>query len=447
MTHAAGSETRSRLPSALRSLRHRNYLLLISGNIVSQIGSWMQATALGWLVYRLTSDALKLGIVTFAAGIPILAFGLFAGMLVDSVNRHRLIILTQTFALVQALILGVLTLVHGPGGQPMISYWEIILLSALIGVVNSIDTPARQSFLLDVVPKEDLGNAVALNSLSFNAARVVGPAIAGWLVSFFQRFQSQRPGFGEGMCFMLNAVSFVAVIIALMKMDVSTPVIKKFKGSSEKYLIDGLRYVQKRPHMRAILAYVGVLAIFGIPYLTQMPVFAREVLHGDSTTFGNLLTSVGIGAMIGGILLARRNRSTGLGKIMVSATLGFCGAMIVFSLARSTLVACFAVGVAGFCMVTAMISSQTLVQMLLAENYRGRVMSLYNMMTVGLFPIGSLITGALAKSFGVRTAFIINSGVCMLAALAFWKELPFIRRSIKAAGEYDLLLGKRAATT
>lgn len=433
----------TKIPATLRAVRHRNYRLFIIGQIISLIGSWMQSTAQGWLVYRLTRDAFLLGLVSFAAGVPTLALGLFAGVVVDRANRHRILVITQVLFLFQAFVMGVLTLIHNPHGEPIITFWHIALLSVFAGAVQAFDLPARQSFLIEMVPHEDLGNAIALNSLTFNAARVVGPSIAGLVIALLQRMDPNRSGFGEGMCFMLNAVSFLAVIFSLLRMNLSPGAVKRFKGSSEGYLMDGLKYVNTRPHIGALLLFVGMMALFGIPYIMLLPVFAKDVLHGDSRTFGYLTASVGIGAMIGGILLARREHMHGLTKVIAGTTFAFSIIVTVFAWMTDVRLACVTVALAGMCMVSAMISSQTVTQAFIAERYRGRVMSLYSMMAVGLYPFGCLIAGAEAKYFGPSTGLTINALICFATAAYYSMKLPRLRAAARATPEYQLIAGAR----
>lgn len=432
------SKLKLKVPDTLRALRHRNYLLFINGQVISLAGSWMQGTALNWLlVNSLKSSAFQLGLMNFARQVPILALGLFAGAVADSVNRHKLIIWTQILLMVQGFILGYLTLTTGAGGAPIITFWHIMMLSLFAGIVDSFDMPARQTFLLQMVPKEDLNNAIALNSLTFNAARVVGPGIAGVLIYKLQQLRPGTTGFGEGMCFLINAVSFVAVIIQLLRMRVSADTVRPFHGSSEGYLVEGLRYVYKHHHIRALLTHVGLMSLFGVPYLMLVPLFAKDVLHGNSQTLGYLTSSIGIGAITGGVLLARRKDVLGLGRVIAVSTCGFAVVILAASRVQTTGLSCFVVGLAGFCMVSAMISSQTLVQTLISEKLRGRVMALYSMVTIGLMPFGSLLSGAEADRFGIRQAMVIIGIICLVAGIFFAIRLPRLHRAAARTPEYQ----------
>jgi MFS family permease len=408
--------------------------------MISLTGAWMGGTAQGWLVYALTSDAFFLGLVGFASQVPVLALGLFAGIAADSFNRHKLLVMTQTLIMAQTLALAALTLVHGADGKPVVALWHILTLVVFSGIVQAFDMPARQTFLVQMVPKEDLGNAVALNSLTFNAARVLGPSMAGALIAIMQKLRPEVQFFGEGMCFLINGLSFVAVIVQLLRMKVEPRTVRPFRGSTTGYLLEGIAYLKKRRHIGALLFFVGMLTLFGLPYLVLMPVFARDLLGGDSRTFGYLMTSVGVGAMAGGIRMARRVQVRGLGRLMAVYAVGFSLIIILFSWVSVTAISCVALGIAGFTMVTTMIGAQTLVQTLVSEEFRGRVMSFYMMMNVGLMPFGSLLTGAAAHRFGARWAMTADAVVCLITALVFARHLPILRMSARETPEYQQVI-------
>ncbi|MCX7019509.1 MAG: MFS transporter [bacterium] len=425
-----------RLPSTLRALRHRNYLLFISGQAVSLTGGWIQGTAQGWLVYRLTSDPSMLGWVSFASQAPVLALGLIAGIVSDSVNRLRLIILMQLLAMGQALVLALLTLLYGANGQPLIQIWHILLLATFAGVLQAFDLPARQAFLMQLVPREDLGNAVALNSLTFNAARIIGPSIAGGMIAILQRLNPGREAFGEGMCFAVNTLSFFGVLIQLHRMRMPPGALRPFRGTSKGFLVEGLRYIGKHRHIRYILEHAGYMALFGLPYLVMIPVFAKDVLAGNSTTYGWLMTSIGAGALAGGVGMAKREQIRGIGTLIGTATAGFAVLVIIFSWLKIMALACVTLALAGFCMVSVMIGVQTVIQTLVSEGFRGRVMAYYSMVAVGLMPFGSLAIGASIKAFGPEWGMTINGVICLgVAALFFWR-LPGIRAAARATPEY-----------
>lgn len=425
------------VPNTLRALRHRNYRLLIFGQLISLTGSWMQSTAQGWLVYQLTDSKFLLGLVGFASQVPVLALGVLGGVVADAMSRHRTVLITQILLMVQALLLAVLTLVPGPDGRPLIQVWHIILLAVFAGSVQAFDMPARQAFLVQVVPKYDINNAIALNSLTFNAARVFGPALAGMLIAIMQGLARTRQNFGEGMCFLINALSFVAVIVQLMRMDASAKQLRPVGPTTEADLASALHYLRHRLHLRALMYHAGAVALLGLPYLVLLPAVAKDTLGGDSRMLGWLTTSVGVGAMTGGVLMARRKHIQGLGKVIAGATAAFGLTVIVVAQTSTPWLACVGFGIAGLCMVSAMISSQTLVQSLVSENYRGRVMSFYSMMTIGMMPFGSLLVGGFAEHFNVQKALMLSGFGCIGIAAAFAWYLPAIRAAARSSPEYS----------
>lgn len=433
----------SRIPESLRALRHRNYRLFISGQLVSLTGSWVQNTALGWLVYNvLTHSSTYLGWFNFAWQIPVLVLGLFAGALADSVNRHRLIIMTQFCFMVHAIILTVMTLTHGEGGLPWITYSGTLILALCSGIFQAFDMPARQAFLLQMVPARDLSNAVALNSLTFNIARIVGPSIAGAVIATFESMHPERLALGEGVCFLLNTLTYSAVLWSLFQMRVpQAPVTKVGASERFRYMTDGVRYVKRHQHVRALMTHLVFMALFGIPYLILIPVYAREVLGGQATEFGTLMTAVGVGAVAGGIIMTRRKSIKGLGSHMGRCVFGVVLMLVLLSLNRNYTLAILLLAVAGFFMVMAMIASQTLVQTVLPEDIRGRVMSIYSMISVGCLPFGSLLSGSMAENFGVGRTFQINAVVCAVVTAYFTARLPVLRQSALRTREYRQAIG------
>jgi MFS family permease len=399
----------------------------------------MQSTAQGWLVYKLTSDPFLLGLTAFASQVPVLALGLFGGLAADIFNRHRLVIGTQVLLLVQASALALLTILTDHAGQPLVQVWHVVALSAFAGIVQAFDMPARQAFIVQLVDKADINNAIALNSLSFNAARVLGPTLAGVIIALLQRVHPEHPTFGEGMCFVLNAISFLAVIWQLLRMDRATLPGRENK-SIESGLAGGIEYLLARRHLLDIILLAGLISLIALPYLVIMPAVAKDVLGGNATTLGWLMTSVGVGAILGGLMQARRRRVRGLGLVIIRSLLGFSAVIFLLGLQRNTPLTCLGFMVAGFCMVNAMISCQVLVQALVSESYRGRVMSYYTMMTIGMMPFGSLLVGAEAKHFGIPISLQIT-GICTLVvALIFWMRLPSIRAAARSSPEYADLL-------
>lgn len=436
------------LPGALRALRHGNYRLFIIGQVISFTGSWIQSTALGWLVYNLlTKSSFKLGLMNFALQVPVLFLGLYAGALADTVNRHRMLLITQGLFMVQSAALAVLTLVHHDSQMPLITFNLVMILATVAGILQAFDLPARQAFLLEMVPREDLQNAVALNSLTFNAARVIGPAVAGAIVAYVTRVHPSRLALGEGVCFAINTVTYIAVLSSLLRMKLPDSAYAPAASGARRgsYLVEGVQYVRNEPHLRALMLHLMMMALFGIPYLMIIPVFAKEVLQGGADIFGTLMASVGAGALAGGALMAMRPSVRGLGRHMALSTAGFSCFLLILALSSSTVTAMVLLALAGFCMVMAMISSQTLTQMLTRENLRGRVMSIYAMISVGFLPFGSLLSGSLAEHLGVRWALAINAGMCLLTSGLFVLYLPRLRAYVHQTDEWKSATGITSA--
>lgn len=400
----------------LRSLRHRNYRLFFGGQGISLVGTWMQQIALGWLVYRLTDSAFLLGLVGFAGQIPTFILASFAGVLADRFNRHHIIILTQTLAMIQAAILAVLTLTN------TIQIWHIIFLSVFIGIVNAFDMPTRQSFIVDIVDdKTDLPNAIALNSSMFNAARLVGPTIAGIMISLL----------GEGLCFLLNAISYIAVIVALLMIHIipKPEIIKPEKVL--KGLKDGLKYAYKFKPIKVLLLFLGLVSLTGGPYTVLMPIFAKDILKGNANTLGLLFGAVGVGALTGAIYLASRKSVLGLGKwIAISATI-FAIGLILFSFSQNLIFSLVLLSFTGFGMMVQMASTNTLLQTLVDDDKRGRIMSLYVMAFMGTAPIGSLVAGTLASKLGAPFTIFSGGLICLAGTIAFAVYLPSLRSHIR----------------
>ncbi|MGE5817846.1 MAG: MFS transporter [Deltaproteobacteria bacterium] len=399
-----------------RSLRHRNYRLYLTGQLVSVCGTWMQQVALSWLVYRLTGSATLLGVVGFASQIPIFGLGAVGGVISDRYSCYRVAVWTQCAALAQALLLSLLTLMGWI--QPL----HIILLGIALGVVYAFDMPARQALVHQLVDVEDLANAVALNSSMINAARIVGPALAGAVVAKF----------GEGVCFMINAVSYVAVIVALLMMKFAEqPPQAAPRVSIGRSLIEGARYTLATTPIRDILILLGVLGVMGMPYMTLMPVFAAHVHKSGADALGLMFGAVGLGALIGALFLARRKNIIGLGRVIVCATLGFGLGLIVFTVARVfwlSLLLLVGVGCGWMVLIAA---SNTALQTLADNEMRGRVMSLFSMMLVGMAPFGSLLMGWAADQIGAPLVVAIGGGFCFIAGIIFARRLPRIRAAAR----------------
>jgi len=407
----------SRLTGAFRSLRHRNFRLFLLGQVVSVTGTWMQQVALSWLVYRLTHSAFLLGLVGFSGQIPSLFLAPVAGVWADRWDRRRLVIATQALAMVQALALAALVLAGS------VAVWHLVALSLFLGIVNAFDVPARQSFLVQMVGgRDDLPNAIALNSSAFNAARLVGPAIAGVLIARV----------GEGTVFLVNGVSYAAVLVALFAIRVAPrPAAGRPSSSPWRNLREGVAYAAGFSSIRALLLLVGLVGIAGVPYRVLMPVFATDVLHGDAHTLGFLMGAIGVGALTGALFLAARRGVRGLSRVIVGAVALFGASLVGFSFSRSVAVSLGLAFLAGFGMMLQMASSNTILQTIVDDDKRGRVMSFYAAAFMGTMPIGSLLAGTLADLVGAPRTVLLGGVVCLLGALAFSRALPALREEIR----------------
>jgi MFS family permease len=398
------------LTSTFRALRHRNFQLFFSGQLISLIGTWMQSVAQSWLVYKMTNSALLLGSVGFASQIPVFLTAPLGGIVADRNNRHRVVIGTQVASMILAFILAVLTLTH------RITITEIFILAALLGIVNAFDIPGRQSFLVEMVGKDDLINAIALNSSMFNGARIIGPAIAGLLVAQI----------GEGWCFFANAVSYIAVIIGLLMMHVP-PRQQRPEGSPLAHVIEGFRFVQHTAPIRAILLLLGLVSLVAMPYTVLMPIFADKVLHGGARGLGILMGATGVGALLGALTLATRTGVYGLGRWIAYSCAGFGISLVAFSFSRSFWLSTALLVPVGFCMMLQMSSSNTLIQAMVPDQLRGRVMSVYSMMFMGMAPFGALLGGALADRISAPVAVSMGAIAAVGGAAIFGLRLPRMR--------------------
>ena len=400
----------SRWSVAMRALKHRNFQLFFSGQLISVTGTWMQTVAQSWLVYQLTGSSLLLGSVGFASQIPVFLMAPVGGMVADRVNRHRVVIATQVASMVLALVLAALTLTH------TVKVWHIFVLAALLGVVNAFDIPARQSFLVDMVGRDDLMNAIALNSSMFNGARVVGPAIAGILVAKI----------GEGWCFFVNGVSYIAVIIGLMLMKVDCPP-RSTSNSPLDDIVEGFRWVSQTGPIRALLLLLGVVSLVGMPYAVLMPLFADRILHGGARGLGILMGFTGIGALLGALTLAVRTGVKGLGRLVSICCAGFGVSLIAFAFSRHFWLSGALLVPVGFFIMLQMACSNTLIQAMVPDALRGRVMALYSMMFMGMAPFGALLGGAMADRLGAPITVATGGLASILAAIWFGKQLPVFR--------------------
>jgi MFS family permease len=399
-----------RLPVTLRALRHRNFQLFFGGQLISLVGTWMQSVAQAWLVYRLTGSSLLLGIVAFASQIPIFLLSPVGGTVADRYNRHRVVIATQTTSMVLAAILATLTLGH------WIKVWELIVLASSLGVVNAFDIPARQSFLVEMVGREDLMNAIALNSSMFNGARVVGPAIAGILVA----------SIGEGWCFFANAVSFIAVIAGLLMMKIA-PRKAEQHASMMKHIAEGFQFAQRATPVRNLLYLVGLISLAGVPYTVLMPIFADRILHGGAWGLGVLMGATGVGAMVGALTLASRTGVQGLGRIAAYSAAGFGASLVIFAFSRNFIFSMIILVPTGFTLMTQMACANTLIQAMVPDRLRGRMMALYSMMFMGMSPVGGLFSGIAADWIGARWTVAIGGIACVVAAGIFYLKLAAVR--------------------
>ena len=413
---ASGSSKEVTAKFILRALHHKNYRLFFGGQSISLVGTWMQQIAMSWLVYRLTNSALLLGIVGFSSQIPVFLFASIAGVYADRWNRHRMLVATQTLSMIQALTLAFLALTG------TIHVWQIIALSIAIGVVNAFDMPTRQSFIVEIVDKaEDLGNAIALNSFMFNGARLVGPAIAGILIALL----------GEGICFLINGLSFVGIIVALLAIKV--PKRKKAAHTSRLWhdLKDGYSYAFGFAPIRYILLQLGLMSFMGMSYAVLMPIFAKDILHGGPHTLGFLMAASGIGALTGSVYLASRQTILGLGRLIAYASVIFGMGIIAFSFSKILIVSLSMMFLTGFGMIVQIASANTILQSIVEEDKRGRVMSIYTTAIIGMAPIGNLFAGALASLIGAPNTLILSGSACIIGSLLFALKLPHIRKKVR----------------
>jgi MFS family permease len=406
----------SNLSFALRALRSRNYRLFFSGQSISLIGTWMTRVATSWLVYRLTDSAVLLGISSFAGQIPAFFLAPIAGVWVDRWDRHRTLVVTQTLSMIQSFALAVLALTH------VINVPEVIVLAFAQGLINAFDMPARQSFVVQMVEhREDLSNAIALNSSMVNVARLIGPAVGGVLIA----------AVGEGYCFLFDGISYVAVIVSLLLMRVAAHAPRKAERRVLAELNEGWRYVMESVAIRSILLQLGVISLAGMPYTVLMPIMASQVLHGGPHTLGFLMAATGVGALAGAASLAMRKSVLGLGRRIVYCSAAFGVSLIVFSQARWLSLALLVLPVAGFSMMQQMAASNTILQTIVDDEKRGRVMSFYAMAFQGMAPFGSLIAGAMAARIGTPETLAASGAVCIVGAVWFWRQLPGIRRLLR----------------
>jgi MFS family permease len=401
----------SRLKTSLRALRNRNYRLFFAGQLTSLVGTWMQTVAQSWLVYRLTGSATLLGIVGFAAQFPVLILAPIGGAVADTYPRRRTMLAIQTSAMLLAFPLAALTLLN------RIQVWHIVVLAVLLGFVNAFDIPVRQSFIAEMVDREDLINAIALNSSMTNGARVIGPAIAGILVSLA----------GEGWCFLINGLSYLAVIIGLLFITAGKQAPHEQRVSHVQTIMEGFRFVLNTQPIRTLLALLGVVSFMGMPYSVLMPIFADHILNGGARGLGILMGFSGLGALMGAITLAGRQGVRGLGTWVMFASGGFGVSLILFSISRLFWLSALLLLPVGFGMMVQLASSNTLIQSMVPDRLRGRVMAVYSMMFMGMAPFGALFAGVLANRLGAPITVALGGAVCIAGALVFRSQLPQLR--------------------
>jgi MFS family permease len=399
------------LRNSLAALKHRNFRIFVIGQFISLIGFWMQSVGQSWLIYKLTGSAAHLGAIAFAQQIPILLLSFAAGGLIDRSNRRKVVLMTQSLALVQSAILAFLTYT----GRITVPY--LFILAGCLGVISAFDLPARQAFLVQMVGREDLMNAIAINSSMFNGARMIGPALAGIVLATW----------GEALCFLLNSVSYLAVLLSLAVMSIPHSPRTLKRQSLRKDLEEGFRFVRNTRPVRVLLQLVGALGAGGFPFVVLLPIFADRIFGRGATGLGWLTAATGTGALVGALFLAGRKGLEGIGKIISISAFGFSVLLILFGLTEFFWISFLILCGVGFCMMTVVASVNTSIQSIIPDSLRGRVMSLFTTMLIGTAPIGSLIAGAVAKYIGVQYTVVILGLVCLAAAIWFYRSLPDIK--------------------
>jgi MFS family permease len=403
-------------PRLFRAIRHRNYRLFFFGQSVSLIGTWITRLASSWLVYRLTDSEFLLGLVTFVGQIPSLVLSPIAGVYIDRWNKHRVLLITQVLAMCQSTMLSFLTLTD------RITVGDVLLLQTLQGIINAFDTPARQSFVVQMVEdRADLPNAIALNSALVNGSRMIGPAIGGLLIA----------AVGEGWCFAVDAVSYVFVIGSLMAMQVSMSIEREDRTPVITALAAGYRYVSEFAPVRSGLLLVALISMLGMPYQVLMPVMASEVLGGGANTLGVLMTATGLGALVGSVYLASRHTVLGLGRRIAQAAMLFGGALIAFSLSNHLWLSLLLLPLTGVGFIITLAATNTVVQTVVPEELRGRVMSFYTVAFLGTSPIGSLFAGLAAERIGAPSTIALGGTACLIGGAWFYSTLPRLRALIR----------------
>ena len=417
LTSGAENSWLAKVRHTTRALRHRNFRLFLSGQFLSLIGTWVQNVAQSWLVYRLTGSAVMLGLVGFAGQIPYLVLSPIAGAITDRMNRRWLVTVTQILSTIQAVILAVLTLTGS------VKPWQIFCLALGLGIVGVFDLTGRQTFIVEMVGKEDLMNAIALNSSVYNSGRVIGPAVAGVLVALI----------GEGWCFMVNAASFIGVIIGLLMMRLPPAVRKTEALSRLQHFREGWDYVRNHAPSRSLLLLLGISSITNYPFLVLMPIFADRVLGGGPKTLGLLMSSTGVGAIIGALYMASRSGVRGLSRQITASTIVYSLALLLFAFSRSVHLSMLALAITGAGLLLSVAGTNTTLQTIVPDALRGRIIGFYGMMFMGMAPIGSLLAGWLANVIGAPNTVAIGALVCVVAALIFNRNRQPIRAALRQA--------------
>ena len=393
------------------AFKHRNYRLFWSGNLISLTGSWMQTMALSWLIYRITHSAFLLGFIGFANAIPLLFLSPFAGVIVDRISKKKILYFTQISLMLSAIALALLT--YYGNIQP----WHIFVFTIINGTIGAIDAPARLSFVVELVGKEDLMNAIAMNSMAFNTARILGPAVAGFLVAIIH----------ESGCFFINGISFVTVLISLTLMKFPPFIEKVTKDSYMTGMMDGIHYIKQKRVLLGLLVLVTVPSLLSLSYATLMPIFAKEIFKREADGMGILLSCVGIGAVMGALVVARVSHSKVRGKILISGAIGSSLSIIAFGLSRNFYLSCFILILVGISNVMYLATTNTLIQSNSQDEYRGRVISFYTLIFQGMMPIGSLLLGTMASWFTASTTIVITASITLFYVLLMNWFFPQLR--------------------
>jgi MFS family permease len=409
---------RAQLRTSFRALQHRNYRLYWTGQLVSLVGTWMQSVAQGWLMHRLTSSALMLGFLGFAQFLPVLLLSLWAGVIVDSIDKRKLLLFTQSAFLLQAALLATAV------STGIVKPWMVLALAFVFGTINAVDLPARQSFVVELAGREDMSNAIALNSAAFNTARVVGPAIAGVLLATV----------GEAGCFWLNALSYIAVIVSIWRMDVRPkPGIRFQAERALEHMKEGVRYARGVRSVRNLLILLGTTAGLGFQYMILLPVYVRDILKADAKVYGLLVSAFGLGSLLSAAWMTRKQDRWALRRNIFIGLLAAAIGMGTFAWSR-TLSLSLAMGfLSGFGLILYVATTNTLIQITTEDRYRGRVMSLYTLMFVGTAPIGALVSGSVAQRFGAPVATSVSALVLLGGALWMMRRLHVLAAREAAA--------------